>query len=101
MLLKIVRWDSTMTLPPRNVLTVQLGTNAVYLQKLYVHLEQCMIRILQSALSAQMFTFVFIQQLVLIYPRIAGVMVKTPPCQPSWIFLSMPIDCQPRTINIA
>jgi hypothetical protein len=87
MLLKIAGLDNTMTRLPRNVSTVQMVSNVVSLQKLYVHLEQCMIRILRSALSAQMFTFVFIHQVAPYNLQTVGATAKTRRCQPSWIFL--------------
>jgi hypothetical protein len=86
MSLKIAGLDNTMTRLQRNVLTVQMVSNVVYLQKLYVHLELCMIRILQSALSAQMYTSVFIHQVAPYNLRTVGAMAKTRRCQPSWIF---------------
>lgn len=77
-----------MTLPPRNVWTVHLVSNAAFQLRLYVRLEQCMIRIMQSVLSAQMSTFVYIHQLVPLYHLIAGAMVKTLTIQlKSWTLL--------------
>lgn len=99
MLLKIVGLDNTMTLPPRNVSIVLRVSNAAFQQKLYAHSVQFMIRILLSVSSVQMSTFVFILQVVPYNLLIAGVMEKTLPWQPSWIYLSMQIDYQPPTIS--
>lgn len=96
---KIAGLDNTMTAVQRNVSIVHLVSNAVFQQKLYVHSEQSMMLIMQSVLSAQMFTFVYTHPLVPYLLLTDGAMAKTQQCQLLWIFSLTQIDYQPHIIN--